>query len=89
MSPFHIRSCSFSKNIKDLEHLLNSERINFDVTSIGKTRIVKDKNPVNSLNLINYIHELYPSKSSAGGDAYKIMCHINLERIYVIIKLLN
>ena len=77
MSPFHINSCSFSKNIKDLEHLLNSASINFDVISIGETRIVKDKTPINSLNLINYIHEFYFAKSSAGGVILCIRNHFS------------
>ena len=44
LSLFHINSCSLSKNIEDLEYLLNSTSIKFDII------IVKGKTLVNSLN---------------------------------------
>ena len=31
LSLFHINSCSLSKNVEDLEYLLNSRSINFDI----------------------------------------------------------
>ena len=43
LSIFHINSCSLSKNIENLEYLLNSTGINFDVIAITETRIVKGK----------------------------------------------
>ena len=64
---FHINSCSLSKNIEDVEYLLNSASVNFDVITVSETRVVKGKTPVNSLNLMNYSHEFCPTKSSAGG----------------------
>ena len=59
LSLFDINSCSLSKNIEDLKYLLNSTSIYFDTFAISETRIVKGKTPVNSLNLMNYSHELY------------------------------
>ena len=58
-------SCSLWKNNGDLEYPLNSTSINFGM-AISETRIVKDKTPVNSLNLVNYSHEFCPTESSAG-----------------------
>ena len=91
LSLFHINSCSLSKNIEDLEYLLNSTTINFDVIAICETRIVKGKTPVNSLNLMNYCHEFCPTKSSGGGTLLRIRNHLSckLEMIYVFIKLQN
>ena len=37
LSLFHVSSCSLSKNIEDLEYLLNSTSINFDVIAISET----------------------------------------------------
>ena len=68
---------SLSKNIKDLEHLLNSASISLDVIFISETRVVKDKTPVNSLNLINYSHEFCPIESSAGGTLLYIHNHLS------------
>ena len=77
LSLFHINSCSLSKNIEDLEYLLNSTSINFDVIAISETRIVKGKTPVNSLNLMNYSHEFCPTESSAGGTLLYIHNHLS------------
>ena len=91
MSLFHINSCSLSKNIEDLEYLLNSTSINFDVIAISETRIVKFKTPVNSLNLMNYSDEFCPTESLAGVHFYTcaITFHINLEMIYLFINLIE
>ena len=77
MSLFHINSCSLSKNIEDLEYLLNSTSINFDVIAISETRRVKGKTAVNSLNLMNYSHESCPTESSAGGTLLYIRNHLS------------
>ena len=77
MSLFHINSCSLSKNIEDLEYLLNSTSINFNVIAISETRIVKGKTPVNTLNLMNYSNEFCPSEPSAGGTLLYIRNHLS------------
>ena len=77
LSLFHINSCFFSKNIEDLEYLLKSTSINFDVIAISETRIVKGKTPVNSLNLMNYSYEFCPTESSAGGTLLYIRNHLS------------
>ena len=77
MSLFHINSYSLLKNIEDLQYLLNSTSINFDVNAISETRIVKGKTPVNSLNLMNYCHEFCPTESSAGGALLYIHDHLS------------
>ena len=77
LSLFHINSCSLSKNIQDLEYLLNSTSINFEVIAISETRIVKGKTPVNSLNLMNYSHQFWPTESSAGGTLLYIRNHLS------------
>ena len=93
LSLFHINSCSLSKNIEDLEYLLNSTIINFDVIAISETRIVKGNTPVNSLNLMNYSHEFCPTESSAGGTPLYIRNRLSYKSrnlcIYVFIKLQN
>ena len=77
LSLFHINSCSLSNNIEDLEYLLNSRSINFDVIAISETRRVKGKTPVNSVNLMNYSHEFCPTKSSTGGTFLYIRNHLS------------
>ena len=77
LSLFHINSCSLSKNIEDLEYLLNSTSINFDVIAISETSIVKGKTPVKTLNLMNYSHTFCSTESSAGGTLLYIRNHLS------------
>ena len=46
-SLFQINACSLSKNIENLELLLNLNQICFSVITMIETRIVKNKFPVN------------------------------------------
>ena len=60
-------TCPLSKNIKELEYLLDKTKIDFDVIVISESRIKKDKSPIDSLNLKGYSHESCPTESAAGG----------------------
>ena len=42
LSLFHINSCSLNKNFEELQNLLQSTNINFDVIAIKETRIPKN-----------------------------------------------
>ena len=64
---FHINTCSLSKNFDDLEYLLKTTNMNFDIIAISETRITKNINnilptltliimPLNSL-LLNHQQE--------------------------------
>ena len=77
LSLFHINSYPFLKNIEDLEYLLNSTSISFDVIAISETKTVKSKAPVNSLNLMSYSHEFCPAESSSGGTLLYIHNHLS------------
>ena len=77
LSLSHVNSYSLSKNIEDLEYLLNSTSINFDVIAISERRIVKGKTPVSSLNLMNYSHEFCSTELSAGGTLVYICNHLS------------
>ena len=56
-----------SKNIEELEYLLDKTKIDFDVVGISESRIKKDKSATNSINLKSYSHESCPTESAAGG----------------------
>ena len=64
---FHINTCSLSKNIEELECLLDKTKIDFDVIGISESSIKKDKSPINSINLKGYPHESCPTESAADG----------------------
>ena len=48
-----INACSHSKNIEDIELLLDSILICFDVIAITETRNIRNIFPVNDMNLTN------------------------------------
>ena len=50
---FQINACSHSKNIEDIELLLDSILICFDVIAITETRNIRNIFPVNDMNLTN------------------------------------
>ena len=58
------------KNFEDLEHLLHSANLNFDVVTISERRITKSKAQINHIDLSNYSYEHCPTESSAGGTIY-------------------
>ena len=72
LSLFHINACSLTKNIEDLELLLDSNQICFDVIAITETRILKSKFPVTDINLTNYSYEYCSAESSAGDTVLYI-----------------
>ena len=44
LSMFHINTCSLSKNFDDLEYLLKTTNLNFDIIAISETRTTKNVN---------------------------------------------
>ena len=65
-SLLHINAWSLSRIIEDLQFLLDSTQICFDVIAIPETRIVKNIFTVNDINLTNYNYKYCPTESSTG-----------------------
>ena len=77
LSMFHINTCSLSKNFDDLEYLLKTTNMNFDIIAISETRITKNINNIlSNINLNNYAFELTPTESSAGGTLIYVANHL-------------
>ena len=57
----------FKKKFEDLEYLLKSTNKTFDVISISVSRILKDTNLSQKINIYNYSAEFTPTESHAGG----------------------
>ena len=66
LSLFHINSCSLDKNFEDLEYLIKSTNINFDIIAISESRILKDTNILKNTNIPNFSFEFTPTESTAG-----------------------
>ena len=58
---FHVSTCSLSKNFDDLEYLLKTTNMNFDITAISETRITKNTNKLSNINLNNDAFEFTPT----------------------------
>ena len=77
LSMFHINTCSLSKNFDDLEYLLKTTNINFDIIGIFETKITKNINNIlSNINLNNYTFELTTTESSAGGTLIYVANHL-------------
>ena len=77
LSMFHINTCSLSKNFDDLEYLLKTTNMNFDIIAISETRITKNINNIlPNINLNNYAFEFTPTESSAGGTLIYVANHV-------------
>ena len=69
LSLFHINVCSLSKNIEELEYLLDKTKTDFDLIGISESRIIKDKSPINSINLKGYqVLRILPHRICTGGN---------------------
>ena len=73
---FHINTCSLNKNFEDLEYLIKSTNINFDIIAILETRILKDTNIAKNINIPNLSFEFTPTESTAGGTLLYIVDHL-------------
>ena len=69
LSMFHINACSLNKNFDDLEYLLKTANMNFDIIAISETRITKN---INKISNINHAFEFTSAESSAGGTIYSL-----------------
>ena len=48
-SLFHINTCSLLKNLEDLEYLLKTTNINFDIIAISETMLLKNTKIVENI----------------------------------------
>ena len=77
LSMFHINTCSLSKNFDDLEYLLKTTNMNFDIIAISETRITKNINNIlSNINLNNYAFEFTPTQSPAKGTLIYVANHL-------------
>ena len=77
LSLFHINTCSLSKNIEEIEYLINKTKIGFHVIGISESRIKRDNCPISNINLKNYSYEFCLTESSAGGTLLYISNHLS------------
>ena len=77
LSLFHINSCSLNKNFEEIQNLLKSTNINFDVIAITETRIPKNISVTQNIVLNNYSFEYTFTESSAGRTLLYIANHLS------------
>ena len=97
LSLFHINTCSLNKSFIDLEYLIESTNINFDIIAISETRMLKDTDNVKNINTTNFSSAFTPIESTAGRTLFYTEDHLayfladfyknsNLELTYVKIS---
>ena len=72
LSIFHINTCSFSRNFDDLEYLLKTTNMNFEIIAISEIRITKNINKITN----KCAFEFTPNESSAGGTLIYVANHL-------------
>ena len=74
---FHLNICLLSKNTDRFEHLIKSKRCDFEIVAVSKSKIIKNKLPINDLSLPNYTYEFYPTEASAGSTLIYVINHLS------------
>ena len=73
---FHSNACSLNKNFADLEYLLKSTNINYNIIPVSETRTMKNLEITQNINVKNYNFEYTPTESTAGRTLLFIANHL-------------
>ena len=73
---FGINACSLNKNFEELEYLIKSTNINYNIIAISETRTMKNLEITQNIDLKNYSFEYTPIESTAGGTVLYIVNHL-------------
>ena len=77
LSLFHVNTRSFSKNVDDFEHLIQSTKTDFDIIAVSESRITKNKLLPIDISIPNYSYEFCPIEVNAGGTLIDIRNHLS------------
>ena len=66
----------WNKTFDDLEYLLKSADINYDITEISEARIMKNLEITKNINLKNYNVEYISTESATAGTILQILKHL-------------
>ena len=77
LSLFHLNTCSFSKNMDDIEHLIQSTKNDFDIIAVSESRINKNKLPPIDISIPNYTYEFCTTEANADGTLIYIRNHLS------------
>ena len=73
---YHINVCSLIKNFDDLECLINSTNINYSISAISETRVLRNLETTKNINAKNYHMEYTPIESTAEWTMLYIASHL-------------
>ena len=76
-SVFHLNIHSLQYHKNDLEILLDSLKVEFDIIAISETKLQKGVQPVHNIELQNYEIESTPTEASKGGTLLYISKNLN------------
>ena len=75
--PRTLNTCSLSKNIDDLEHLVQSTKTDFDTIAVSESRITRNKLPPIDTSIPNYSCKFCPMEANTGGTLIYIRNHLS------------
>ena len=76
-SIFHLNTHSLQYHKTDLDILLDSLRLEFDIIAISETRLQKGTAPVRNIDIPNYQYEHTPTEANKGGTLLYISDKLN------------
>ena len=74
----HLNISSLSYHLSELQALLSSTKINFEIIAISESIIKRNKNPIDNINLQNYNIEYCTTEVASGG----VLLYIKYNIIY-------
>ena len=78
----HLNISSLPYHFSELQTLLSSTKVNFNITGISESRIKQNKNPIDNINLQNYNIEHCTTEAANGG----VLLYIKDNIIYKLRK---
>ena len=73
----HLNISSLPYHFSELQTLLSSTKVNFDIIGISESRIKQNKNPIRNINFQNYNIEHCTTGATNGGVLLYIKDNIN------------
>ena len=78
LNTLHLNISSLPYNFDQLETLLTTLKVKFDILAITESRLKTGKKPINNIDLQGYVVESTPTDASCGGALLYIKKTIKL-----------
>ena len=73
---FHLSTCSTSKKMDNLRHLIQSKNTDFDIIAVYESRKTKNKLPPIDISILNYSYKFYPMEANSANTLIYVRNHL-------------